>query len=583
MYVTQTIIGGERCMKTIISKYMKVLLVTLMMIIPLGINNKIYADSVLDEITTTKTASELDDNYESTVEISFPGAHKNYASSVVFVLDKSGASAFQDIIDKTIDFLDDIRDQALSKNLDVKVGVVLFNYIGNVKLPLTDIKTGYDDIVTAIKSELAMGTNMHAGLLAGKKLLDDDTSVLDERKHLVLISDGATYLWCKDNDYTKAYTRTYGNPREQTNPETGNLFTNDKDREGGIWEYKARDTNFRLYDDNKSWEQIKRSDDLKTRLDEVKEANSNYTQYDYEYNLLSRMSPAYRTIMPLTRGSICNVEVAALYASDVFDEIEAKYNTYAFYKNVGDYDGEFLMKYLKRNSGGLSEDYAQLSKAILNIVDNGSYVEDVIAEEFDFINDINKISLSLGNTALDIKKLSENKYGFGDNGDGTYKFELEFTDDTNDKLMLNINTTVTTQAPLKLQYKMRLKNVPRTEGTYTYPTTDKSTLSVTNSENVYLGDINLPKPIVTLEIGKLVSKYIEETTLEELAPEEISYGRTGKAYNALRKTIPNHSISRVDGAENGVYSNGVIEVTFYYKKGSPSKPVYPSIPKTGIE
>lgn len=44
--------------------------------------------------------------------------------------------------------------------------MVLFNKIGNVQQPLTDVVTGYDDILDAMNSSVRSGTNMDAGLLA---------------------------------------------------------------------------------------------------------------------------------------------------------------------------------------------------------------------------------------------------------------------------------------------------------------------------------------------------------------------------------------------------------------------------------
>ena len=76
--------------------------------------------------------------------------------------------------------------------------MVLFNKIGNVQQPLTDVVTGYDDILDAMNSSVRSGTNMDAGLLAAKSILDADTAVKAENKHMILISDGATYITGQD-------------------------------------------------------------------------------------------------------------------------------------------------------------------------------------------------------------------------------------------------------------------------------------------------------------------------------------------------------------------------------------------------
>lgn len=41
----------------------------------------------------------------------------------------------------------------------------------------------------AIQQEITSGTNSHAGLLAGKELLDNDKEVEAQRKYMVFVSD----------------------------------------------------------------------------------------------------------------------------------------------------------------------------------------------------------------------------------------------------------------------------------------------------------------------------------------------------------------------------------------------------------
>ena len=55
-----------------------------------------------------------------------------------------------------------------------------------------DLETQYDAIEAAIRENISSGTNLSAGILAGKKMLDEDTQVAAGRKSLVLLSDGIT-------------------------------------------------------------------------------------------------------------------------------------------------------------------------------------------------------------------------------------------------------------------------------------------------------------------------------------------------------------------------------------------------------
>lgn len=177
----------------------------------------------------TKTATELDENLETNVTLSFPGKREAEPADVVFVLDKSGASAQMDIYNQAKEFLGQISQKAKADGLDIKVGVVLFNKMGNVQQPLTDVVAGYDDILTAMNSSVHSGTNMDAGLLAAKSILDADTAVKAENKHVILISDGATYLFCKNGDYTTPYTRSFGK------------VDGGRDMLGGVWEWQSRE------------------------------------------------------------------------------------------------------------------------------------------------------------------------------------------------------------------------------------------------------------------------------------------------------------------------------------------------------
>ena len=72
--------------------------------------------------------------------------------------------------------------------------MVIFNKVANVT-DFMDLSTEYDEIETAIKQNISSGTNTHAGLLAGKAMLDEDTSVSADRKYLIFVSDGITYMY----------------------------------------------------------------------------------------------------------------------------------------------------------------------------------------------------------------------------------------------------------------------------------------------------------------------------------------------------------------------------------------------------
>lgn len=236
-----------------------------------------------------------------------------------FVLDKSGASAQEDIYNQAKAFLEKVKEKAQTDGLDIKVGVVLFDKIGNVQQQLIDVVTGYDSILTAMNSSVHSGTNMDAGLLAAKSMLDKDTAVKAENKHVILISDGATYLYCKNGDYTKPYTRSFGDPTKQTNPETGAACTG-TNAMGGIWESQRRE-----YNTNNEWMKFSDGENFifsqamtsPKKLGEYlayyrdqyeKNSDKNWAQYDYEYTYAAAAIGTSNPI-PIDVTAPCNIDV----------------------------------------------------------------------------------------------------------------------------------------------------------------------------------------------------------------------------------------------------------------------------------
>ena len=291
-----------------------------------------------------KTATALDENLETKVTLSFPGQREAEPADVVFVLDKSGASAQTDIFKQAKAFLEEINQKAQADGLNIKVGVVLFNKMGNVQLPLTDVVTGYDDILNAMNSSVRSGTNMDAGLLAAKSVLDEDTAVKAENKHVILISDGATYLYCKDGDFTKPYTRSFGSVEGGRN------------MMGGIWEWQSReyhtDNAWKKFSDGSNFifsQAMKSPEKLGEYLayyrDQYENSDKNWAQYDYEYTALAANTGTTNPI-PLDVTAPCNIDVAFWSTDDTFQSmVNAGYDMNVYYKNAADFDGQVFLKY----------------------------------------------------------------------------------------------------------------------------------------------------------------------------------------------------------------------------------------------
>ena len=461
-----------------------------------------------------KMATELDENLETKVTLSFPGKREAEPSDVVFVLDKSGASAQKDIYNQAKQFLGQISQKAKDDGLDIKVGVVLFNKVGNIQRPLTDVVTGYDDILNAMNSSLHSGTNMDAGLLAAKSILDADTAVKAENKHVILISDGATYLYCKNGDYTKPYTRSFGDPTKQTNPGTGAAYPYGSNKMGGIWESQSREYNL-----NNAWKQFSDGSNfifsqamkspeklgkyLEYYRDQYENSDKNWAQYDYEYTDAAANNGTTNPI-PVDVNAPCNIDVAFWSTDDTFQSmVKAGYDMNVYYKNAADFDGQVFLQYLTRhsNNGQLDTDFADIKAKLVDKIAAGSTVEDFIGADFDFVNDPAKISLTANGEKLAPEKIDDGAYGFGKLANGSYRFTLDYVNGDQEVLKLTLNEAASPSKPVVLEYSERLVNVPTEPGTHTLKVNESAILQPIDGNGMRGDAYEFPVPTVTYTVA----------------------------------------------------------------------------------
>ena len=461
-----------------------------------------------------KTATELDKNLETKATLSFPGKREAEPSDVVFVLDKSAFSDDKAIYDQAKSFLDEVKAKAEADGLDIKVGVVIFNRIGNVQQGLTDVVTGYEAIKTAMGTNLSSGTNMHAGLLAAQSILKADTAVKDENKHVILISDGGTYLYCKNGDYTTPYTRSFGSV------EGGSNWM------GGIWEWQSRE-----YHLNNTWKKFsdgsnfiysqamtspeKLAEYLAYYKDQYQNSDKNWAQYDYEHTAEAANNGTKNPI-PLDVNAPCNIDVAYISADDTFQamaDLGYDMNVYFRQKAGTDFDGSIFLKYLARNTNGgeLDTNFNKLKAKLVDKIAAGSTVEDFIGADFDFINDPAKISLTANGEKLNPEKIDDTTYGFGKKSDGAYRFTLKFQAGEDEKLILTLNEAASPSKPVVLEYSERLVNVPTEPGVHTLNVNESAVLHPIDGNGVSGDDYEFPVPTVEYTVPEPEQKPEEPT------------------------------------------------------------------------
>ena len=441
-------------------------------------------DPIEWNVSRSKTATALDTStWTSNVTLSLPSAEEALASDVVFVLDKSTSTELED---QALGMLAALKDQAASTEAKVKVGVVIFNKEANVT-PLTDLATGYETIENAIKQEIRSGTNTHAGLLAGKQMLDKDTEVAANRKYLIFVSDGITYM------YNAKPTVT-------------------------AWSFNADGWKCRAEPDN--WSSKNGNNDppadWSAWMTEIgKKVADQGTEYEYPYGgTATNCTPEDND----TYKNYANSIDKALYLTyQVYQEAKTKgYNCYAVANGkTNDYLwGPAFMRYL---ANGETVNFNKIQNDILYAVSAGSTVEDQMGDAFDFVP--GSLKLTVGGTELKSKANGNMTY-FGDDVENLSENNCRFKvlyDPTADAFVWTINENVSNFAPVQLTYTVKLtkpetapgtygtedlkgeKNVPADKALFT---NKRAVLNAINSAGAQLNPLDFPKPSVSYTVKK---------------------------------------------------------------------------------
>ena len=441
-------------------------------------------DPIEWNVSRSKTATALDTStWTSNVTLSLPSAEEALASDVVFVLDKS-TSAKKEA--QALDMLTALKEQTAKTGAKVKVGVVIFNKEANVT-QLTDLATGYNTIEDAIKQDFSSGTNTHAGLLAGKQLLDEDKEVAANRKYLIFVSDGITYM------YNAKPTVT-------------------------AWSFNADGWKCRAEPDN--WSSKNGNNDppadWSAWMTEIgKKVADQGTEYEYPYGgTATNCTPEDND----TYKNYANSIDKALYLTyQVYQEAKTKgYNCYAVANGkTNDYLwGPAFMHYL---ANGQTVDFDKIQNDILYAVSAGSTVEDQMGDAFDFVP--GSLKLTVGGTELKSKANGNMTY-FGDDvenlSENNCRFKVLYAPDT-DAFVWTINENVSNFAPVQLTYTVKLtkpetapgtygtedlkgeKNVPADKALFT---NKRAVLNAINSAGAQLNPLDFPKPSVSYTVKK---------------------------------------------------------------------------------
>lgn len=422
------------------------------------------------DVSKSKTATNLDENFESDVTLSLPSAETQLATDVVFVLDKSTSASLED---QALKMLKNLQAQIQETGAKVNVGVVIFNKKAH-KNGFFDLATEYDKIEAAIKDPQSGGTNTHAGLLAGIDMLESDTSVSDDRKYLIFVSDGITYMYNEE-------------------PTAIGLENADKTKI-----FAGPDNWATKYGRNAapaSWEAYLGDVETQIQLDG--------DRYDAPYGTSFTHGGENAYISYDDRANHAMSIDKALYLTyKTYSNAASKYHCYAMLASTNA-DHPWATSFMNYLAGGKSVKFEQIQNDIYYLLDAGSTVVDVIGHtddyNFDFVNDAANLTMTVGGETLKTTKINDTSYGFGELRDGKYSYVLTYyangREDVKDEhFVWQINVPVSNFEPVTLTYTVKLTN-PKTEpGTYGQYDQDGSKgydgLYTNNSATLYPVDSN---------------------------------------------------------------------------------------------
>ena len=456
----------------------------------------------------SKTATELDENYQSKVTLSLPSAEEELTTDVVFVMDKS-TSTKENIMNQFNSLLTSLAQQANEGKADIKIGVVAFYKSAQDVVPLTNIKNiTMDQVKDALENvSNQSGTNIHAGLIAGKAMLDEDQDVDANRKYLILVSDGISYIY--NQEPTSSMTIGYETSSklkatfECTVETWGMKYGYGKTLEAITGQTSASDAvqEF-LYGDNGIASKVQADgekydhpyDELKKFVDsEGKTVQPGDTvggvdsgaDYELKWHALkvnNLKSPISEEDFSKMYGDNAdehanNVEKAMYLVAETYKSAQEEgYHCYAVDSATNANEtwpwGAELMEYL---ADGKEVSFDQIEKDIYYLLDAGSKVDDYMGYvkddyNFDFVNEASALSMKVGDQPYEATKLEDNKYGFAPDGsvDDGYNYILEYypADNGDEHFTWTTNVPVSNFAPVQLTYTVQLTNPKEEAGTY---------------------------------------------------------------------------------------------------------------------
>ena len=510
----------------------------------------------------SKTATALDDNFEADVTLSLPAADYERNIDVVILMDDTHAtsSIFTDAANNLLNQL------ANKENLNISVGIVAFDAVARDWVDATS--DSYSGLVSlkdengekdeeavkalqnAIETQLSSdkegtqkrigGTNTEWPIALATEMLDGRNS----EKYIVMFSDLFGYVYRGDMTVNDVTYENVPMSKRLEGQELGYLCNGltKYDSWDELYEHKneaadtSEDSFYRMYEPYWSnyWDIYYSGENGKPELSKTLEQSPAYPQYK------DGTLESYQVFTPFEKSSCLTYDnimfaleekINVILVNNDYDLVDDdSYNDCTrTLKNgmldaLSDIEGVTVIKEVTENSKAFSEEQVEhifdvLNNTLIQVVDAGSYVVDEMgsgqdnygnAYDFAFVNDIDRITLTVGEEQLKATEITEPENGatsawsFGENGrfklyyfaDGTTYQEQSY----DECFIWEINEPVTKDNPVQLTYAVKLTN-PQTAKTTEIKYTG---LKTNNTTDLYYkdseGNEGGPEPFVSPEV-----------------------------------------------------------------------------------
>lgn len=492
---------------------------------------KILADGS-EKFTKSKTATGLDENYDTkiTLLLNKQGEGSNtidllFITDIEILDNTTGAN----MVNEMYNLIKDLNDNDISATVSLVVyGMdvdALFGYVDTKDI------TSKDDITALIEAKRTwidangFGSNMERGLLFVKDMLANSPSNNNpEDRHIILLTNGNALSY--NNAEGESATTVF---------DAGSMYM----------DMSNMDSNGDVGNGNRETKMVKfynETNDFEAAFAKLMEEKDNVQDYAMTANKWHNTNKAtvdalkaegkVRTFTSSQVNNIdeypyTNLEIGAVQAAKVLLDLKSSnYNIYTIgylyvygWKDDGTVDAP-LLAYPPRGLVEWTKNVGQLYLHTEKTVDEtafNNYISqidtDVAAEEddsfylvdemgygqykdgsdynFDFVNDIDKITINVGGTDLDKTKIDDNTYGFGKDDSllGGYKYVFRYYPNgidgvtTNECYKLDVNYNIAPNVPVKLEYHQVLNENTRKNAD---ELSQEEILKASNSTIIYL-------------------------------------------------------------------------------------------------